>query len=85
MGLRDQIEPRGERGGWQSGGQICVVYAAVSASVAILHCYNYLQHICVVGQSVGQQLRNLCGIYNTFGTSVHFVLFFAIRFGGVVK
>ena len=74
MRLRDQIEPRGEREGWQSGGQICVVYAALSASVAILHCY--LQHMCVVGQQVGQQPRNLCGIYNTFGINGSFVSFF---------
>ena len=83
MRLRDQIEPRGEREGWQSGGQICVVYAALSPSVAILHCY--LQHICAVGQPVGQQPRNLCDIYNTFGISAQNVLFFAIHLGGAQK
>ena len=83
MRLRDQIEPRSEREGWQSGGQICVVYAALSPPVAILHCY--LQHICVIGQPVGQQPRNLCDIYNTFGISSQNVLVFCNTFRGVAK
>ena len=57
-----------------------MVYAALSASVAILYCY--LQHICVVGQQAGQQLGNLCGICNTFGIRAHFVLVFTIDVGG---
>ena len=58
-----------------------MVYAALSPPVAILHCY--LQHIYVVGQPVGQQPRNLCDIYNTFGISVHFMLIFTIHLGGL--
>ena len=80
MRLRDQIKPRGEREGWQSGGQICVVYATLSASVALLYCY--LQHICVVGQQAGQRPRNLCGIYNTFGITAHNLLRFAMHLEG---
>ena len=57
-----------------------MVYAALSAAVAIL--YFYLQYICVVGQQAGQQPRNLCGICNTFGIRANFVLFFAIHLGG---
>ena len=57
-----------------------MVYAALSAAVAILYCY--LQHICVVGQQAGQQLRNLCGICNTFGIRAHFVLVFTVHVGG---
>jgi hypothetical protein len=56
-----------------------VVYAALSASVALLYCY--LQHICVVGQQAGQRPRNLCGICNTFGIRAQFVLVFTIRVG----
>ena len=67
----------------QFRGQICMVYAALSASVAILYCY--LQHICVVGQQAGQRLGNLCGICNTFGISAHFVLVFTIHVGGLQK
>ena len=48
-------------------------------------CWDYVvQSDRLRGSSLaGQQLGNLCGIYNTLGITGHFVLFFAVHFGGL--
>ena len=50
-------------------------------------CWDYVvQSDRLRGSSLaGQQLDNLCGIYSTLGITVHFVLFFAVHFGGGPK
>ena len=42
---------------------------------------HFAAYLC--GWLAGQQLGNLCGIYNTFGIKAHFVLFFTIHVGGL--